>query len=290
MVVAEPNPRLRHQRRNLGDGTPVRRIRRQLVERWCAASAHSRHSSGSLRIRRHFQSFRHLDRALPVVAYQDHVAARFERRKRSTEVITSGRGRRHVEIIAEHGSPKTQLAAQDLSDPATREARGTVIKTFMDNMCRHDARQIRCDEAFEGHQIGETKILVRAPVDGKCVMRVDRNATMPGKVLSHSCDPGIAHSSEESTGQRGHDIRIMMERTIPDRRAHPAAEIENRGKAEIHSTGAQLHGHQPPPGARGPARALRVPIMEGAVSRRSGKCSKSVAETLHATTFVIDGD
>ena len=251
---------------------------------------HPRHSSDSHWIRPGLQPLHHLDHTLPVVAHQNHVAPRFERRKRTTEVIAADRGGSHVEIVAEHDSPKAKLATKDISDPATRETRRAVIQTSIDDVRGHYARQVPHGEAFEGNQIGEPEVLVRASVDWKRVVRVGRDAAVPGKVFSDPPDSGIPHSREERACKRGHDIRIMMERTVANHRAHAATEIENRCEAEVDPARAQLHGRHPPPGARGPEREFAVQIMESPVFRRGGKNGESVAKPLHAATFVIDGD
>ena len=82
-------------------------------------------------------------------------------------MISAGRGGGHVEIVAEDDALKAQLAAKDISDPAPRETGGAVVQAFEYDVGRHDARQIRSGETFEGHEVGQSEILVRAVIDGK---------------------------------------------------------------------------------------------------------------------------
>ena len=128
------------------------------------------HAGGPYRIRTGLQPFRHRHRGRPVVAHQHHVAARFERRARPIDVIPAHRGGGHVEVVTEHDALESQLAAEDVPDPAPGEPRGPVVQAFVHDVRGHDAREIRCGEPFEGHEVGEPEVLVRAVIDGKRVV------------------------------------------------------------------------------------------------------------------------
>ena len=62
---------------------------------------------------------------------------------RSVDMVAAGRGAGHVKVVAEHDPLKSQSAAQDVSDPQSRESRRPVIQTFEHDVRRHDTCQVR---------------------------------------------------------------------------------------------------------------------------------------------------
>ena len=113
---------------------------------------------------------------------------------------------------------------------------------------------------------------------------------MPGEVLSDPADLRVPHPRKERARQCGHHVGIVVERAVTDHRAHPAAQIEHRRKAEIDAGRTQLDRRHPSAGARGAARLPRIPVMEPPVLRRGGKGAEAVPKALHPTAFVVDRD
>ena len=202
----------------------------------------------------------------------------------------TGRGGGHVEIVAEHDSTKTELATQDAGNPAPGKSCGTAIKAFVHDVRGHDARKVGFGETLEWNQILDLEILVRTAIHGQCVVRVGRDASVSGEVLSDAADACLAHPRQERARQHGDHVGIAMECAVADDRAHAAAQIEHRGKAEVDPAGAQLRSHDPAARAGGAARELRIPIVQHPVLRGRGKSAESVPEALHPPAFVIDRD
>jgi len=72
----------------------------------------------------------------------------------------------HRNIVCEHGSLETQIAAQDTADPARRCARRELVHGRKLHVGHHDARQPVVDEAPVGRQI-VAQVLERTSVDGQ---------------------------------------------------------------------------------------------------------------------------
>ena len=81
-----------------------------------------------------------------------------------------------------------------------------------------------------------------------------------------------------------------MKRAVADNRVHSTTQIENRCKAEVDATRAQLGRHHPSSNAGSPASEGRMPIMEHTVSRRRRQHTEAVPKALHSSALLIDRD
>jgi hypothetical protein len=121
-------------------------------------------------------------------------------------------------------------------------------------------------------------------------MGIGDDKAVAGEMLADVGHAGAAQAGNQGAGERRHRGRIAMEGAVADDFAGAVVEIEHRREAEIDAASAQLGGQHI---ARGRcrvqgARGIAVPQRADRAHRRQH--GKSMAEALHAATFVVDGD
>ncbi len=94
--------------------------------------------------------FKHHPHRLPIIANRQHVTARSEGEPCALHHIAERGGAGHAQIVGEYASVKTQRPAQDIGDPAARQAGRQGIDRRIHDVGRHDARQLVLNEQAIG--------------------------------------------------------------------------------------------------------------------------------------------
>ena len=113
---------------------------------------------------------------------------------------------------------------------------------------------------------------------------------MPWKMLGHGSHAGAAQSTRKRSGKLADNFGTSVKGSIADDLANAPVKIDARRKTKVDAGGAQLGANQP---ARAASKILGlggIPTVfsTDAPHRRYGR--EAFAKTLHASTFVVDGD
>ena len=193
---------------------------------------------------------------------------------------------------------KPSCVAQDLAQPARREAGRPLVDARIDHVRRHHARE-RPGEPFVGPRVVAQDALERAVVDRDLEVAVGAHEAMAGEVLAAVVHARLQQAEAEALRQQRDDARIAMERAIADHAARAVVEVEHRREAEVDAAGAQLGAEHMAGSARRLERAHRAGaaaagtvvhphLAEHAHRRQRGEAVG--AEALHAAALVVDAD
>ncbi|MNZ73174.1 hypothetical protein D3C78_915790 [compost metagenome] len=136
----------------------------------------------------------------PVIAHQAHVTAGAQRRLDSTGRVTDHMGTGHGQVVTEDHPIETQLAAQDVLQPAPGETGRLVVDLWIDHMGRHHRRQLPT-QTSERHQIGRADLLQAALIGGNRHMGIGLGPAMAGEMLATGGHARGVHTADKGTGQ-----------------------------------------------------------------------------------------
>ena len=197
------------------------------------------------------------------------------------------RGPAHRQVVGEHRALEAQFAAQDVADPAARQAGRQLIHFRKQHMRHHDGRQTVVDQAPVGHQVG-IEIRQCTPIDRQRQVRIGDHRAMPGKMLGGGRHARVAHAVHVGDGKLADRSRLAVQRAIADHAREAVVEIDTGRKGKIESAGEQLGGHQPAVAPRQLEAGGRrqVELMSQVAHRRQHR--EAAAKALHPAAFVVD--
>ena len=167
-----------------------------------------------------------------------------QRRLDATGSIANHMGTSHGQVITEDHTLETQLATQDVLQPAPRETSRAGVYLRVDNVGWHDCCQLFA-QALERNQILCTNLIQSALVYRNRHMRVGLGPTMTREVLTSGGHACRIHAPNKSTGQTCRQFGLTSETAIANHRAALVIEIQHRSKAEVQSYRQYFAGHQP---------------------------------------------
>ncbi len=169
-----------------------------------------------IRARKRGSGGRAIRRPGRAVAHQDHIAAGAQGGPGAREDVAGDRGAFHGQIIGEHHTIVAHAAAQDILDPAAREASRLVVDLGIDDVGRHNGRQDDIAQPAIGRGVLAQDALQAARIHRDFVVRIRADETMSREMLAAGDHAGQRQPLDERARQHGDHARIAMKGTIAD--------------------------------------------------------------------------
>ena len=177
----------------------------------------------------------------------------------------------HAQVVAEDRAVEAELIAQDLLQPARREAGRALVDLGVDHVRRHHARQRAAEPLVRPRIVGQDALRAAGRRPGcRRGCRRERSRGRGSACRSCPCRPAAGRASG-SRASIDDDARIAVEGAVADHAAAAVVEVEHRREAEVDAAGAQLGAEH----VAGRARRLERAHGAGAGAARRRRPSTS---------------
>ncbi len=190
-------------------------------------------------------------------------------------------GTGHGQVITENHPIELQFAAQDVLQPATREAGRLVIHLRVNNVGRHDRGQLLA-QARERHQVMGAQLFQAALINRNGHVGICLGPAMTREVLAGGGHASAVHAPDKGAGQQRGTLGITFERARAYNGAALVVEVQHGGEAQVQADGQYFRGHDP-------TALLGQVFGIGIVRQRphGRQAHKPLAQALDPTAFLI---
>ena len=222
-----------------------------------------------------------------VVAHQCHIGAGIEGGLDAVAGIGNALRACHVKVVADDGAVETELT--QCGNVQGRVPGGAVVDVGIDDVRGHQCFDAAGDVVPEGVEVGFA-FGRAARVVRQGVVRVAAHTPVPGVVFADGGHAALTQAAPQGIGENGDDGRIGVIGTLADNGGNGRGEIKVGGEAEIDAVLAQFAGDNDTCRLGQPAGEQWTAVKAAAKGGGGGDGGKTVAETLHASAFVINAE